>query len=43
MWEWPLSPVKKEINFILKIIREYYFNNRHFARASKVSSNILIN
>lgn len=42
MWGWPLSPVKKKINFILKIIREFYFYNRHFARVSKVTNNILI-
>lgn len=42
MWEWPLSPVKKKINFIFKIIREFYLCNRHFARVSKVTKNILM-
>lgn len=31
MWEWPLSPVREEIHFILKMIMEFYFYNEHFA------------
>lgn len=42
MWEWPLSPVKKKINFILKIIREFYFYNEHFSGVSKVSNSSLM-